>query len=57
MNKHTTARRGKRIRLRLKSGEIVIDKLVERKSSFYVFEALGKVQASEIVSFSIAKQK
>ena len=38
MNKHTTARKGKRINVILKNGRQFVDKLVEIKSKYYEFE-------------------
>lgn len=55
MNGHTTARRGKRIVLILHDGTRLVDKLVERRARHYVFERAGKVDASAIRSFSIAR--
>lgn len=56
MNKHTTARKGKRIHVVLKSGRVFVAKLIETKSRFYVFEEEGKVLRDDIRSFSINQQ-
>jgi hypothetical protein len=55
MNRHTTAKRGKYVRLKLKNGATLKAKFIERKSAYYVFERLGKVKASDIESFAIWK--
>lgn len=57
MNKHTTAREGKRICVILYSGRQFTDKLVEIKSTHFVFEQEGRVLRRNIRSFSIAKGK
>jgi hypothetical protein len=57
MNKHTTARKGKRIHIILNTGEEYIDKLVDRKSKYYLFELRGKVYVDTIRSFSIFKPR
>lgn len=54
--KHTTAHKGKRIHVILKSGRTFIDKLVENKSQHYEFENEGRVAKNDIRSFSIARQ-
>lgn len=57
MNKHTTARIGKRIHVVLTNGEKFIDKLKENKATFFVFEEKGRINKKDITSFSIAKAK
>ena len=57
MNKHTTARKGKRIHVILYGGFDFTDKLVEIKSRYYIFEQQGKIRRTDIRSFSIAKAK
>ncbi len=56
MNKHTTARKGKRIHVILHNGRTFTDKLVEQKSKYYEFEKEGRVSVDSIRSFSISKQ-
>ncbi|MDO8566917.1 MAG: hypothetical protein Q7R58_02055 [bacterium] len=56
MNKHTTARRGKRIHVILKNGRQFTDKLKEIKSKYYEFEREGRVMRDDIRSFSINHQ-
>lgn len=56
MNRHTTARKGKRINVILKSGRRFVDKLIERKSKYYVFEREGRVFCDDIRSFSISRE-
>ncbi len=55
--KHTTARKGKRIHVILNNGRSFVDKLVENKSTHYVFEREGRVAKNDIRSFSIYRQK
>ena len=56
MNKHTTARKGKRIHIILKNGRQFTDKLKEIKSKYYEFELEGRVMKDDIRSFSISRQ-
>lgn len=53
MNKHTTARKGKRIKVILHNGTTFVDKLVEDKSRYYLFQHQGAVMKRNIRSFSI----
>lgn len=57
MNKHTTARKGKRINVILKNGSQFTDKLKETKSKYYEFEGEGRILRDDIRSFSINRQK
>ena len=57
MNKHTTARRGKRVHVVLNDGSSFVDKFLEKRSKYYLFEENGKVPVSSIRSFSINKNK
>ncbi len=56
MRGHTTARIGKRVNVIMNSGRRFVDKLVEDKSRYFVFEREGKVNKIEIRSFSIARR-
>lgn len=55
MNKHTTARIGKRIHVILKNGEVFTDKLTALKGRYYEFEQRGRIVRRAIRSFAIAK--
>lgn len=55
MKGHTTARKGKRINIILFDGRKFIDKLLDDKSRYYVFEREGKVIKRDIRSFSIMR--
>lgn len=57
MNGHTTARKGKRIHVVLKSGRNFVDKLMESKSKYYEFQREGRVVRDDIRSFSISRSK
>jgi hypothetical protein len=50
---HGTFCRGKRVILRMRDGRIVIDKFVETRSRYLVFEQLGKVLRQDIDSATI----
>ncbi|MBZ5608791.1 MAG: hypothetical protein LAP38_11060 [Acidobacteriia bacterium] len=50
---HGTFSRGKRVILRMRDGRIVIDKFVETRSRYLVFEELGKVLREDIDSATI----
>jgi len=52
---HTTARKGKRVNIILKDGTTFVDKLVEKKSTYYEFEREGRIPIDKIRSFSINK--
>ena len=49
---HTSTIRGKKVRVKLRSGEVFIDKFLERTKSYVFFEGRGKVMKGDIVSFS-----
>lgn len=51
---HTTAHRGKRIRVVLRSGETFVAKFVERTGKYIIFED-RKIRGRDIRSFSILK--
>jgi hypothetical protein len=55
MNNHTTARKGKRIKVIMHSGREFTDKLKEIKSKYYEFEKEGRVMREDIRSFSISR--
>ena len=51
---HTAVKKGKRVKVVLKSGEEFIDKFVDRKSRYVTFEN-RKVLKGDIKSFAIFK--
>ncbi len=52
---HTACYRGKRVRVKLKSGEVFVDKFHDRTKSFVVFQSGREVKKGDIVSFSFYK--
>lgn len=50
---HGTFYRGKRVILRMRDGRIVIDRFVETRSRYLIFEELGKVLREDIASATI----
>lgn len=53
---HTTFYKGKKIRIVLRTGEVIIDKFVERKAQFLVFEN-HKFESRELKNCSLYKAK
>lgn len=54
---HTSTHKGKRVRVKLKDGSVFVDKFLDEKSQHIIFEEQGKVSKSDIVNFSINKNK
>lgn len=54
---HTSCRKGKRIRCVLKNGTVFIDKFVDKKANYVIFETEGKIEIGNIKNFSIYKGK
>ena len=52
---HTAAKKGKRVKVILKSGEEFVDKFIDRKSRYVTFEK-RRVLKGDIKSFSIFKK-
>lgn len=52
---HTAVYKGKRVKVILRDGEEFIDKFVDRKSRFVIFENHSKVLRGSIKSFAIIK--
>jgi len=52
---HTAAPRGKRVRVMLRNGTELIDKFIDRTDRHIILENHGKVEKSQIRSFSIYK--
>ena len=53
---HTSVRKGKRVIIILDNKKKIIDKFVEKKSSYIVTEEYGKIARKDIKSMSIYKQ-
>lgn len=51
---HSCCRRGKRIRLVLRSGAIIVSKFIERTGKFVILES-GRYEMCDIKSFTINK--
>jgi len=51
---HTAVKKGKRVKVVLKSGEEFVDKFIDRKSRYVTFET-RKVLKGDIKSFGIFK--
>lgn len=49
---HTATYRGKRVRVKLRSGLVFIDKFHSRTKSYVIFENRGRVHKGDIASFS-----
>lgn len=52
---HTACYRGKRVRVKLKSGEVFLDRFHDRTKSVVFFQSGRKVLKGDIVSFSFYK--
>jgi hypothetical protein len=50
---HTSTYKGKRVFVRLKAGGQFVDKFLDTKSKYIIFEKFGKVSKREIASFTI----
>ncbi len=55
MSTHSGTTKGKRVRIKLKSGEVFVDKFVDSKSGYCFFEERGRVAKKDISNFSIHK--
>ena len=54
---HTSTYKGKRVRIQLKDGTVFVDKFMDKKSAYIIFEERGRVEISNIKSFGIFKDK
>jgi hypothetical protein len=50
---HGTFCRGKRVLLRMRDGTKIVDKFVEARSQYLVFEETGKILGADIASATI----
>lgn len=55
MSTHSSTNKGKRVRIKLKNGDVFVDKFVTTGSGWIEFEERGRVQKKEIKNFSIHK--
>ena len=55
MSTHSSTYKGKRVRIKLKDGEVFVDKFVDSKGRYIFFEERGKVAKKDISNFSINK--
>ena len=55
MSTHSSTYKGKRVRIKLKDGEVFIDKFLDSKGRYIFFEERGKVAKKDISNFSINK--
>lgn len=55
MSTHSSTNKGKRVRIKLKDGEIFVDKFVTTGSGWIEFEERGRVDKKLIKNFSIHK--
>lgn len=54
---HTSCRKGTTVRIKLRTGEIIIDKFLDRTGKFIILENYGRLKPSAISTFSINKLK
>ena len=54
---HTACKQGKRVRVLLQNGKLVIDKFKERKPPYIWLENYGKIHIGDIKTFGIYKTK
>lgn len=50
---HTSTYSGKRVYVRLRNGRRFIDKFIDKKGHFVVFQTAGKIPAGDIAAFAI----
>lgn len=55
MSTHSSTFKGRRVRIRLKNGDVFVDKFVDSKARHIIFEEHGKVLKKDISNFSIYK--
>lgn len=52
---HTGCHRGKKVRVKLRDGRIIIDKFYERTKNAIILKDAGKIRKDQLLSFSIYK--
>ncbi len=55
MSTHSSTYKGKRVRIKLKNGDVFVDKFVDSKGRYIFFEEHGKIAKKDIANFSINK--
>lgn len=55
MSTHSGTYKGKRVRIKLKNGDVFVDKFLDSKSGYCIFEEHGRVAKKDISNFSIHK--
>lgn len=50
---HTSCYRGKRVRVKLRSGEVFLDRFKERTDKHVIFYGAGKIRKADIETFGI----
>lgn len=55
MSTHSSTNKGKRVRIKLKNGDVFVDKFVDTGSGWIEFEERGKVQKKDVKNFAIYK--
>ena len=53
---HTSCYHGKKVRVKLTSGEIFLDRFKERTDRYVIFFTAGKIKKSDIETFGIYRQ-
>lgn len=55
MSTHSSTNKGKRVRIKLKNGDVFVDKFLGTGSGWIEFEERGRVQKKEVKNFTIYK--
>lgn len=54
---HTSTHKGKRVRVKLRSGEVIVDKFVERTDIAIHLQDTGWINKKDLQKFSIYKEQ
>lgn len=54
---HTSTYKGKRVRVVLKDGTVIVDRFIDKKARYIILEEYGKVIKRDMRSFGIFKDK
>ena len=55
MSTHSSTKKGKRVRITLKNGDVFVDKFVDTGSGWIKFEVKGRIDKKLIKNFTIFK--
>ncbi len=55
MSTHSSTYKGKRVRIKLKDGNVFVDKFLDSKGRYVIFEERGRVAKKDIKNFTIYK--